>query len=86
LRQVAHVLFGNLQAIAIPHDGFEDKTDGHRQFGNGAESRFFQCGQRVIKALMAIAEVEFLKRVEQIVRTIHKIDGARRRPNAGTRK
>src|SRR5262249_16655422 len=56
----ADVLFGNAFAVAVAQDGFQHQTDGYWQFGDWTDTGFFQLGQRIKSALLAISEVELL--------------------------
>ena len=69
----ARTWFGHLLAVAIAQHRFQHQADGDRQPGNRADAGLFQGGQRVKLSRFAVADVERLQRVEQIVRCVHLI-------------
>ena len=42
VREVLHIRFGHLQAITVPHEGFQHDADADREFGDRADALFFK--------------------------------------------
>ena len=67
IRELLHVRFLHLEPVAITQHGFQHETDADRQLGDGADAGRFQCGKRIKLAGLAVAEVERLQCVEQVM-------------------
>jgi hypothetical protein len=52
--------------VVVAQDRFEHDANRNRQFGDGADAFFFELRQRVELALLAVAEIKTLERVEQL--------------------
>ncbi len=59
-RKIADVRLGNLHAIDIAQDGFQDDAYGNRESGDVAQAGLLQRGEGVVGSLSAVAEVELL--------------------------
>ena len=61
----------NLQPVAVAQNAFQHQSDGDREFGDRAHAGLFQGREAVELAGVAIAQIEGLKGVEQVVRSAH---------------
>ena len=73
LRQFADVVFRDLLPVAIAQHRFEDQAHGDGQFGNLPDAGFFQGGERVKCGVLAVAGVELLKRIKNVMCFVHGI-------------
>ena len=64
LRQRAHAGFGDLLSVEIAQHRFQHYAKRDGQARDGAQPGLFQSGQRIEGALSAVAEIEFLQRIE----------------------
>ncbi len=83
--QRADVLFGDLFAVDVAKDGFENDADRDRQLRHVADAGRFEFRKRVELSAAPAAEVEGIECIEGVVRHIHPLmrNGARKRRRLG---
>ena len=69
--QFADIGLLNLQPVAVAEHALQHQSDGDREFGDRAHAGLFQGREAVELAGMAIAQIEGLQGVEQVVRGAH---------------
>ena len=69
--QLADIGLLHLQSVAVAEHALQNQSNGDREFGDGAHARLFQGGKAIELAGAAIAQIEGLEGVEQVVRSAH---------------
>ena len=80
VREFLHVGLADLLVVVVPQHRFQHDADAHGQPRDRADSGRFQRGERIKFALLAIAKVEGLERVKQVVAHKKFLQSAGKRP------
>jgi hypothetical protein len=61
------VFLGNLLAVEITQDGFQDDANTDGKAGDGADALFLKLRQRIKAAFATRSRIEGLQRIEEIM-------------------